>query len=314
MKRGDKRKQRDRTTPGEINAFTPEEQEAIRVAVDSLREGFPWLNAQPEQARLVAARAGFPRSIAGARQDDTLLRRIYYTRQRYQDTNIARLKIVEMVIGYLAAGSEQAELTATKENEESIAGMRGGNDVLELHSMTGELCRLLSSGEPFQPKTDAEFFSRIAEDLEYLDTQKPTPGDFAVEALQNAFVGLMQSKYAWGKKGLPTKGQVEEMAKAQLARDSREKKGGWTDLRRTAGLDFLPEGHAGRPSKPEVDENRRAKQEALTTITRLVSAVYGGSWPKFRDVIKRASGGKKVFQEEARAPTGPSPAKKKRNR
>jgi hypothetical protein len=64
--------------------FTQKQIKALRVAADSLRKGFPWLlTPLREEARIVAFRAGFPRSKAGARQDDELLRVIYFTKQHY---------------------------------------------------------------------------------------------------------------------------------------------------------------------------------------------------------------------------------------
>jgi len=279
-----------------------EEIKALREATEAINKSFPWLSATPEQVRIIAVRAEFPRSIAGARQDDQLLRRIYFcTRQCCEDSNIARLKIVEAAI----AESKYEEITVSKlafnkETEERVTGEQGGNYVLEFLYMAREFCRLLNLGEPFRPKADSEFFSRVAECLNYLETYKPSLGDYAVEALQNAFVGLMQSKYDWGKKAVPTKGEVREMAKAHLEEQGTSKKSGWTNLLREAGLDWLPAGQAGRPSKVDIDENVKAGREYRALCTQAVNDFYGGDIIRARDSLKAAYGGKSEYQRSER--------------
>src|SRR5260221_1135389 len=295
MNKATNRKELPRASTEEVDEFR-ELLKFARETTNCLKIRFPWLYAELPEVRVVAVRASFPRSIAGSRQDDSLLRLIYFTKQRYPDAT-ARLKITETVIEYLDGEFKQAGRTVSKEDEETFARVPGGNDILEFRDRAAELYRVVNLGERFQPKTDAEFFKRIAGDLEYLDDHKPTAGDYAVEALQNAFIGKMQSKYEWGKKGLPTKGEVEQMAKAQLARVGRENKSGWTDLRRTGGLAFLPEGRAGRPTKREVDENAKAKQEFLSKQTQYVNEVLGGDWSLLNDKAGYVFGGKPLTQQ-----------------
>jgi hypothetical protein len=252
MNKATNRKELPRATIEKVGAFSPEELAAIREVTQGMKKGFPWLYAEPEQARIVAARASFPRSIARARQDDPLLRLIYCAREQARDQcQDTRLKITESVVDYLAGGFEQEELTVSKEDEELFSSIPGCNEARELSYLTRELCRLLYLGERFQPKTDAEFFSRIVNDLGYLDNYVPIPGDFAVEELQKDFIGLMQRNYAWGNKGLPTKGEVIAMAKARLEEHGKKSdfaKSYWSELLQTACFgDWLPNGPAGRP-------------------------------------------------------------------
>jgi hypothetical protein len=285
-----KRKQRARNEP----ASTPEEIKFVREAIETMKKVFPWLCAKPE-ARLVAYHATFPRSIAGNRQDDQLLRKIYHTWQHYrQDVQLARLQIVEMVSNYVALKEDSnIEWLGGDEHPGSLSSLAS-----ELAKLVSELARL-SRGQSFQPKTDAEFFSRIAGDLNYLETHKPAAGDFAVEALQGAFVGLMQSKYAWGKKGYPTKGEVVAMAKEQFAKSGKSKKSWGTELLETAGLVWLESRPPGRrPSKREIDENKKAKQEFLSKQTQFVNDVLGGNWKQMLEKANPAFGGKKLFQHD----------------
>jgi hypothetical protein len=116
-----------------------------------------------------------------------------------------------------------------------------------------------------------------------------------VEALQNAFVGLMQSKYGWGKKGLPTLGEVSGMAKVLLEKEERPvRKSGWTELLKTAGLGWLPKGAAGRPSKREVDKNVKAKQEFLSKQTQFVNEELGGDWSRLNEKAAYVFGGEQL--------------------
>ena len=47
---------------------------------------------------------------------------------------------------------------------------------------------------------------RFAKRLEYLEAPRTqTAADFAVDALQDAFMGLTSGQYDWGKKGFPTR-------------------------------------------------------------------------------------------------------------
>jgi hypothetical protein len=142
-----------------------------------------------------------------------------------------------------------------------------------------------------------DFFQAVIERLRYLETREPTAGDYAVEAIQDAFVGLMYGKYDWGKKGNPTKGEVTKMAKAILKRQGKSKKSGWTELLRTADLDWLPEGAAGRPSSLEVDQNLKAKQEFLSKQTQYVNDVLGGDWSLLNHKAGHVFGGKHLAQQ-----------------
>src|SRR5262249_32038252 len=123
-------------------------------------------------------------------------------------------------------------------------------------------------------------------------------GDFAVEALQDAFVGLMQNEYDWGKKGFPTKGKVLGMAKELLERQKISRETGWTDLLRKARLDWLDPGPVGRPPKREVDEIPKAKKEDTSVITKYVEGHLGGNWPGFLQTMKGRFGKKLHIEDE----------------
>lgn len=70
----------------ESEEVTTEELKAIQEAVKGLRKGLPWLSAADERTRNVYARALFPRSTIGKRQDDPFLRKIYRAKQRGEFT------------------------------------------------------------------------------------------------------------------------------------------------------------------------------------------------------------------------------------
>jgi hypothetical protein len=135
------------------------------------------------------------------------------------------------------------------------------------------------------------YFKEFAERLEYLENPRtPTNGDIAVDALQDAFMGLTSGQYGWGKKGFPTKGEVTQMAKTSLMNSGRNvRKAGWTALLREAHLGWLPKGEAGRPSKAEVDENAKAARECHTILTQAINDnnIYGGNAIRLRDALPR---------------------------
>jgi hypothetical protein len=265
----------------ESKAFTPEEAAAMRKAADVLNRGLPWLSAIPEQAGKVAVCAIYPRSRLGARQADWLLRAIYDSQQRSPDINSAAREIIEIVTApYDPMIADEWIKYAPKES---------------LFWLICSLHKSLGFEGSFQPKTGRELFAAIAERFAYLESYKPTAGDYAIEALQDAFVGLMQKNYAWGKKGLPTKGEVTKMAKELFDKGQKPKpKGGWTKLREDAGLGFLRPGQAGRPTRKEVDETIRAKQSALSTTTKFVNKEFGGDWNRWDVIMKMALGGEKL--------------------
>jgi len=145
-----------------------------------------------------------------------------------------------------------------------------------------------------------DFFQAVIERLRHLETYQPAAGDFAIEALQDAFAGLMYDKYAWGKTGLPTKGEVREMAKSLLERQNRVIKSGWTKLLQTSGLGWLPEGAAGRPSKADMDENEKASREAHAILTQAIQDVHNGDAIRVRDALRAYLGGKTEYQRSER--------------
>lgn len=267
-------------------AYGPDDLAALRQAAEVLNDGLPWLSASPEAIRLVALRASFPRHRFGDQQDNRLLRAIYCVIQRRGNAAVDLHEVVDTATGCCWLPEDQPYVSELEGAPEGTVFWMA----LELH-------RLLRAGGPPLPKTESELFTYIAKALEHFETYKPVTSDFAVAALQNAFVGLMERTHAWGKKGLPTKGKVIAMAKEHLEREGKVKRSGWTEMLRKAELGWLPEGRAGRPSRGEVDENLKDKQEFLSKQTKLVNEMMGGKW---RPLLERAGpvfGGKKLFPQ-----------------
>jgi hypothetical protein len=272
---------------GEV--YTPEQIAAIREAESSLVKNFGWIYAECEKVREVSITAGFRRSLAGSRQNEWLLRLIYCAHEHYKDEpNLARTKIFEAARDYFSP-------TGIREGCSELNQFPHGH----LFDATKRLHDFLDRRSP-SPRSTIEFFEAIADCLEYIESFRPALRDFAIETLQNAFVGLMQSKCGWETKGLPTKGEVIAMAKAHLERHQYEvPRSGWTGMLKDGGLDFLPAGKAGRPSKAEVDENLKAKQEVLSIITRMVNERDNGDWNAMLSRVKPSCGAKKaVLQSE----------------
>jgi hypothetical protein len=270
--------------------FTPEEvNKDLQEMVERLRESRPWLEAEPEDARRVAWRAIFPRSTFGKRQDDQLLRVIAFVKRDSPLTCAVEITraAVEQVRVY-----QQTEVELKKMVREMVSGPER-SEYLRLLTRYWEL---RYRPEIDYPKTCDAFFQAIADGLKYLETYKPTKADFGIQALQEEFIGLMHYKYGWSKKGLPTKGEVTEMAKAQLELAGMPIKSGWTKMLKEAGLGWLPQGRAGRPMKREVDANLKAKQEARSIITQLVELEHPRNWIHFVDRLKGVSGGKKLYE------------------
>jgi hypothetical protein len=256
---------------------TPELLKEIHEANEGLRKKAPWLYANRDEARMVAARAVYPRSKFGDNQDDRFFRAIYFSIQPGRGAALDFHEIVN-------AGLRQTVPDEVSQNEAAPEG--------SFFWAVDEVYKLAYPGEPFIPSTFSEFFDRIAKTLKHFETYKPTVGDFAVEALQSAFVGLMEHKYAWHKNDLPTKGEVIAMAKEHLERKGKTKSSGWTAMLEKAGLDWLPSGQAGRPSKGNVDKNLKAKQEFLSKQTKYVNETTGGDWRKLLEQTRHVFGGK----------------------
>jgi hypothetical protein len=263
----------------------------IKEMTERFREPRPWLEAEPEDARRVAWRAIFPRSKFGKRQDDQLLRAIAFVKRDGPLTRPDFIEIASVAVDQVLV-YQQTETELKKMISEMVSGPE--SEYLQLATRYWEL---LYRPEIDYPKSYNALFQAIADGLKYLESYKPTIADFAIQALQEAFVGLMHYKYDWSKKGLPTLGEVTEMAKPHLERVGRSITG-WPKIRRHAGLGFLPQGRAGRPTKRELDANLKAKQEALSIITQQVEIAHAGDWTQLLDPLKAASGGKKLLERQ----------------
>jgi hypothetical protein len=268
--------------------FTPEQIETIKEMTKVFREGFPWLEAEREEVRMVTWRASFPRSISGKRQDDQLTRALSFTKPNGPLTSANLIEVAkvaaEIVLGW-------------REKEIYPKSLEGGFE-FEFLRLATRLFKLYNLSEIDYPKSAGAFFQTIAEDLKFLENYKPTASDFAIQALQEAFVGFMRTDYDWGSRGLPTKGKVIEMAKVDLEKTGKSIKYGWTKMLKEAGLDWLPEGVAGRPKKQEVDANLKAKKEFLSKAAQFVNDHKGGDWIAMLERAKSAFGGKELYLQE----------------
>lgn len=251
---------------------------AIQEATECLKETYPWLCATPEQARSVAVCHVYPRSRLGARQADWLSRAVYAIQKRCPDINSAAREIIEIVTVRYEPVIFDEWITYAPEGS--------------IFWLVGRLCKSLGFDGSFQPKNGRELFGAITDAFRYLEDYKSTAGDHAIEALQAAFVGL-QSNYAWGKKGAPTKGDAIEMAKARL-KDQKKKsefpKSSWSELLKAAQLDWLPAGRAGRPSKAMLDENKKAERRCKAILTRVVNEQFNGNWVRMVSSMETAYG------------------------
>jgi hypothetical protein len=212
-------------------------------------------------------RSLFPRSIVGKYQDDPVMRSILMAGGRRPLSQLSQIEIVELI----------GEMTAP------------------LSKRLGKFSALSFVHSYFESFSGSasEFFKQIAERLKHLETYQPTARDFALEELQNAYVGLARPGY-W-----PTKGEVIEMAKARLRGHKKKNnfsKTYWSELLKAAELnDELPEGKAGRPSKTSLDENVKAERECKAILTQTVRE-DGGDWINYRDRMKAALGNKAEFR------------------
>jgi hypothetical protein len=265
--------------------FGPGTITAIREASEDLKKAYPWLCATREEARSVALSAAYPRSHLGARQNDWLVRVIYVIRQRCPDTNIVAREVIEIVTApYPPLSAADELIKCTPEGS--------------FFWLAGLLGRYLAPDGSFQPKTGSELFGAIAEGYRHLESYKPKPRDYAIEALQDAFVGLMRSKYAWGKKGVPVIGETIEMAKSRLQDQGKKadfSKSSWSLFLPEALLAWLQRGQAGRPSKASLDESLKAVREYKSLCTQAMNEVYGGDAKRARDALRAAFGSRAEY-------------------
>jgi hypothetical protein len=231
-----------------------------------------------------------PRSIAGKYQWDPLMTVILYTMANLEK-GIKTISFEEFITAFSKSldGAPHPHLLLLR------------LEAQELMLRPGKV------GQSHEGRLSVSF-KALAERLEYLEIPPTqTAGDFAVDALQDAFMGLISSQYHWGKDGFPTKGKVTEMAKASLTESGRNvRKSGWTALLREAHLDWLPEGYAGRPSKADMDENAKASREAHSILTQAIQNVHNGDAIGVRDRLKAYYGGKAEYQRSEQDRLGSS--------
>lgn len=265
---------------------TKEQVQAVREMQRIMQEGFPWVNTPDERAREAAFLTAFPRTRFGKRQKDNLVR-VLVAAKVEPGAKVEYPVTAEQLV-------KVTEQAATLFNPPDTALLNDGQlDEIPLVLMVRKWIKLFHCDRPWQPSTCSEFFAVVAEKLRYLERYRPTDGDFAIQALQEAFVGLMQREYDWKQNRYPTKGEVTAMAKAQLEGDGKSIKSGWTKHLQAAGLDWLTPGRAGRPTKAEVDENKKANKELRSKFTKFVNAEYQGDYVKALKALGPALGGKK---------------------
>jgi hypothetical protein len=264
--------------------FSPEQSKVIEEAAEQLHSGLPWLEAS-EKVRRIVFRASFPRSISGKYQDDNLARVLAFAKKGTPLTESQLVEITRRAFSVLSAPD-------ISRHEESLA------KEIPLAPIVAAFYRLGRESVADAPRTYSEFFANVATRLKHLETYRPLASDFAIQALQEAFVGLMEHKYDWGKKRFPTKGEVIEMAKAQLERTGSSIKSGWTKMLKEAGLEWLQPGAAGQPKKREVDENLKAKKVFLDKLTKYVNDQLQGNWVAMLWEVGHVFGGKPLYRQE----------------
>jgi hypothetical protein len=189
----------------------------------------------------IVLRSLFPRSIAGKFQDDPMMRSILMVTRVTSDRPFSKLSCVETI---------------------ELIGELISRPPSQMVLCLGFVRRYFESFSP----SASEFFRLVAERLEHLDSYRPTDRDFAIEALQDSFVGFVGS----GNNDLPAIGDVIAMAKARLKREGKKEdfsKSSWSDLLKESGLDWLPKKPAGRP-KQSLDENQKAVREYKSFCTQ----------------------------------------------
>jgi hypothetical protein len=209
-----------------------------------------------------AIRSLFPRSIAGKFQDDPIMRSILTVTRVTRARPFSKLSCVETIelIGKLIS----------RPPSQMVLGL-------------GFVRRYFESFSP----SASEFFRLVAERLEYLDTYRPTDRDFAIEALQDSFVGFVGS----GNNDLPAIGDVIAMAKARLKLEGKKNfaKSSWSDFLKESGLPKLEPRRPGRP-KQSLDENQKAEREAKAILTQAVNQRFDGDWTKMTPKMRAAWG------------------------
>jgi hypothetical protein len=284
--------------------FGPGAMAAIGEATEGVKKAYPWLCATPEEARRVALSALYPRSHLGARQNDSLVRVIYVVRQRCPETKIAVREVSEIVTAPCPA------LAA----DELIKHAPEGSFFWVAGSLGRYLC---CRTDHFNQMSESELCFALAEGFRYLENYKPRPRDYAIEALQDAFVGLMRSKYDWGKKGVPVRGEIIQMARSRLQDQGKKadfSKSSWSLFLKEAFvvppfqgkrgrlprscealLAWLPKGQAGRPSNANLDENVKAVREYKSLCTQAIKDFYRGDAKRALDALKAAVGNRAEY-------------------
>jgi hypothetical protein len=219
-------------------------------------------------------RSFFPRSIVGDYQDDPIMRSILTQMRGRPFSELSPVETIELV----------GELTAPlPEGVWAQSFARG-----PFGSYNSSFARWYFESDD---SSASQFFQLIAERLRHLETYRPKARDFAIEALQDAFVGFGED--------LPTRGIVIEIAKQRLIRARKKvdfSKSSWSELLQAARLDWLQPGRAGRPSKADIDENVKAECECKALIHKSLHETYGGNWLAARDALRAARGSKAEYR------------------
>jgi len=221
-------------------------------------------------------RSFFPRSICGKYQDDPIVRAILPAAPDKQLSKLSRIDVVELVSKITTPAKPRTFAT--------------------VQCLVGDYFDAYENSRP------SEFVGLIADRLKFLENYDPTPGDFAIEELQNSCAGL----WYWplvlafhrptpGPNWPPTKGAVIAMAKERLRKEKKKSdfsESSWSEFLKEADRDNeLIAGKAGR--RQSLDENIKVERElkALTTkVLKTIMETYGGNRRRALKALKAAFG------------------------
>jgi hypothetical protein len=224
-------------------------------------------------------RSFFPRSICGKYQDDPIVGAILRAAPDKQLSKLSRVDVIELVSKIMTPAKPRTLAT--------------------LQCLVGDYFDSYENSRP------SEFVGLIADRLKFLETYNPTPGDFAIEELQNASAGFWHWPPIPGSRRItpgpnwpPTKGIVVAIAKERLRKHKRKadfSKSSWSQFLKEADLDNeLIEGKPGRP-RQSLDENLKAARECKAILAKTVHE-SGGDWVSYKNKMLLASGTKAGYK------------------
>ena len=215
-------------------------------------------------------RSFFPRSICGKYQDDPIVRAILGAAPDKQLSKLSRVDVVELV----------SKITTP----------------VKPRTFTTFQCLVYDYFDAYENSRPSEFVGLIADRLKFLETYDPTPGDFAIEELQNSCAGLWywplvpaRHRPTPGPNWPPTKGAVIAMAKERLRKEKKKSdfsKSSWSEFLKEADRDNeLIAGKAGR--RQSLDLNVKLEREAKATIREFYNLTIEECGGNRREALRR---------------------------